>query len=59
MILRRFYFEKVCEISITFLDRPPEKYWELVAEERRKALEETLTENMKVCCIKTWIDGTL
>ncbi|CAB3995731.1 Geminin [Paramuricea clavata] len=26
----------------------PERYWELVAEERRKALEETLEENMKL-----------
>ncbi|XP_028406327.1 uncharacterized protein LOC114528812 [Dendronephthya gigantea] len=35
-------------LSLMVLDQAPEKYWELLAEERRKALEETLEENMKL-----------
>ncbi|CAH8560772.1 unnamed protein product [Schistosoma turkestanicum] len=32
-------------------ERPPEKYWEALAEERRVALKETLDENMELCAL--------
>lgn len=34
--------------TILILDPPPERYWELLAEERRLALQEALEENERV-----------
>ena len=42
-----------------WLDPAPEKYWKLVAEERRKALEETLEENLKVSMTKHGCTNTV
>ena len=35
-------------IDITFSETPPERYWELLAEERRLALQKALEENERV-----------
>jgi len=35
-------------------EEPTEKYWELLAEQRRKALKEALEENEKVLCWAMW-----
>jgi len=37
-----------CEYLL--VDPPPERYWELLAEERRLALQEALEENERVSC---------
>lgn len=33
---------------VIFLDGPSEKYWQVIAERRRKALEEVIEENHKL-----------
>lgn len=35
-------------MNVLFIDPPPEKYWQMLAEERRIALQEALEENEKV-----------
>ena len=35
-------------IDATFSETPPERYWELLAEERRLALQNALEENERV-----------